>query len=170
MFLRRLIDVRKKTSFLRCIWDVLQTSQKGRLFWDVSEKSLWCLSQRKSDWVLSETSHAGWNFQKDVAEYIVVIHCIIVSFWNLNHSHSLSLVVPLVVIRCTTHCHLLSFIVTLCHSLYYSLSFVVLLVVTSCHSLYDSLSFVFTRCTTHLSFCKRSYSRCQVLCVFVLTN
>ena len=28
MYLRRLKDVTKKTSFLRCIWDVLKTSQK----------------------------------------------------------------------------------------------------------------------------------------------
>ena len=30
---------RKKTSFLRCIWDVLQASQKRHLFWDVFETS-----------------------------------------------------------------------------------------------------------------------------------
>ena len=56
--------------------------------------------------------------------------------------HSLSLVVPIVVI----HCYPLSFVVsrcaTRCHSLYHSLSFVVPLVVT--------------RCTTRLSFYKRS--------------
>ena len=48
--------------------------------------------------------------------------------------HSLSLVVPLVVIRC----HLLSFVVTRC--------------TTRCHS----LSLVVTRCTARLSFYKRS--------------
>ena len=58
--LRRLIDVTKKTSFLRYIWDVLKTSQKSRLLWDVSEWSLRCLSQWRSDWDLSETSRAGW--------------------------------------------------------------------------------------------------------------
>ena len=72
-------------------------------------------------------------FQEDVAEYIVVLHCIIVSFWNLK---SLSFAFP----RCTTRCH----------SLYHSLSLVVplveLLVVTRCHSLHHSLSFVVTRC------------------------
>ena len=43
MFLRRLKDVTKETSFLRCIWDVLKTSQKVislemflRSLWDVS--------------------------------------------------------------------------------------------------------------------------------------
>ena len=60
MILRRLIDVTKKTSFLRCIWDVLKTSQNSRLFWGVSKRSLRCLSQWRSDWDLSETSHAGW--------------------------------------------------------------------------------------------------------------
>ena len=60
MFLRRLKVVTKKTSFLRCIWGVLKTSQKSRLFWNVSERSLRCLSQWRSDWDLSETSHAGW--------------------------------------------------------------------------------------------------------------
>ena len=33
MFLRRLKDVTKKTSFLRCLWDVLKTSQKSCPFW-----------------------------------------------------------------------------------------------------------------------------------------
>ena len=48
MYLRRLKDVSKKTS------------QKRRLFWDVSERSLRCLSQWRSFWDISETSHAGW--------------------------------------------------------------------------------------------------------------
>ena len=60
MFLRRLREVTEKTSFLRCIWDVLKTSQKRHLFWDVSERSLRYISQWRSDWDLSETSHAGW--------------------------------------------------------------------------------------------------------------
>ena len=68
--------------------------------------------------------------------------------------HSLSLVVPLVVIPY----HSLSLFVIRCHSLYHSLSFVVTrcttrchslsLVVIRCHSLYHSLSFAVTRCTT----------------------
>ena len=80
--------------------------------------------------------------------------------------HSLSLVAPLVVIRC----YLLSYVVTrcttCCHSLYHSLSLLVIrfhfmyhslsqIVITS-HSLYHSLPFVVTRCTTLLSFYKRS--------------
>ena len=85
--------------------------------------------------------------------------------------HSLSFVVPLVVIRCHSlllviiHCHSLSFVVTRCHSLHYSLSlvvhsfsFIVPLVVICCHLLSfivplivircHSLSFVVTCCTT----------------------
>ena len=61
MFLRRLKDVTKNTYFLRCISDVLKTSQKRYLFWDVSERSLRYLSQWRSDTDLSETSHAGWD-------------------------------------------------------------------------------------------------------------
>ena len=68
MYLRRLIDVTKKTSFWRCIWDVLKTSQKRRLFWDVSERSLRCLSQRRSIWDISDTSHAGWVVCKSNSE------------------------------------------------------------------------------------------------------
>ena len=41
---RRLKDVIQKTFFLRCLWDVLKTSQKSRLFCDISERSLRCLS------------------------------------------------------------------------------------------------------------------------------
>ena len=79
MFLRRLRDVTEKKSFsrhardvlktshkrhlffLRCIWNVLKTSQKIHLIWDVSKRSLRCLSQWRSDWDLSETSHDGWD-------------------------------------------------------------------------------------------------------------
>ena len=57
--------------------------------------------------------------------------------------HSFSFVVLLVVICCTNCCHSLSFTVTRCHSLS--------LVVT-----HHSLSLVVTRCTTRLSFYKRS--------------
>ena len=60
MYLRRLKDVTKKTSFLRYFWDVLKTPKKRHLFWDVSERTLRYLSQWRSDWDLSETSHAGW--------------------------------------------------------------------------------------------------------------
>ena len=64
---------------------------------------------------------------------LAVTHCHSLSLF-VTHFHSLSLVVPLVV----TGCH--------------SLSLVVPLVVTCCHS----LSLVVTRCTTRLSFYKRS--------------
>ena len=60
MFLRCLKGATKKTSFLRCIWDTLKTSQKSYFSWDVSKRSLRCLSQWRFDWDLSETSHAGW--------------------------------------------------------------------------------------------------------------
>ena len=62
---RRHRDVMEKTSFLRCIWDVLKTSQKRSIFWDVSRRSLRCqrcLSQWRSDWDLSETSNSGWEW------------------------------------------------------------------------------------------------------------
>ena len=61
---RRLKDVTQKTSFLRCFWDVLKTSQKKHLFWNVSERPLRYLSQWRSDRDLSETSHAGWDWTK----------------------------------------------------------------------------------------------------------
>ena len=57
---RCLKDVTEKTYFLRCIWDVLKMSQKSHLLWDVSKSSPRCLSQWRSDWDLSETSHAYW--------------------------------------------------------------------------------------------------------------
>ena len=65
IFYRRHRDVMEKTSFLRCIWDVLKTSQKRSIFWDVSRRSLRCqrcLSQWRSDWDLSETSNSGWEW------------------------------------------------------------------------------------------------------------
>ena len=102
-------------------------------------------------------------------------------FWNIKslyftYSHSYSFVLSLAVIRChslsffITRCHLLSFVVTCCntscHSLYHSYSFAVPLDVIHCHSLSfvvplvvircHSLSFDVTRCTTRLSFYKRS--------------
>ena len=81
-----------------------------------------------------------------------------------------------VFIGCTTavtRCHSLLFVVTRCHSLYYSLSLfitccttrchslslVVLLVVTCCHS----LSLVVTRCSTRLSFYKRSLKSLETI-------
>ena len=77
--------------------------------------------------------------------WLAVIRCLSLSFF-LTRCHSLSLAIPLavsfVVICCTTRYHLL----------YHSLSFVVPLVVIC----YHSLSFDVTRCTTRLSFYKRS--------------
>ena len=78
-------------------------------------------------------------FQKDVAEYIAVLHCIIVSFWNLK-SFSFAFILC----------------ITRCHSLYNSLS----LVLTCCHS----LSFIVIRSHSlslvvphHSSFCSACF-------------
>ena len=40
---------------------VLKTSQKRRLFWDVSERSFRCLSQWRYVWDISKTPYAGWE-------------------------------------------------------------------------------------------------------------
>ena len=102
-------------------------------------------------------------------------------FWSikslyLTHPHSYSFILSLTVICChslsffVTRCHSLSFVVTCCttrcHSLNHSLSFVVPLDIIHCHSLSffipiviircHSLPFDVTRCTTGLSFRKRS--------------
>ena len=58
----------------------------------------------------------------------------------VTHCYFLSLVVT----RCITRCHSLLFVVTRCHSL----SFVVRLIVTGCHSLSLVVPLVVTRCTT----------------------
>ena len=73
-------------------------------------------------------------FQKDVAEYIVVLQCIIISFWNLK-------LLSFAFSRCTTRCYSLSFIVTRCHSLS--------LLVTRCTTRCHLLSFVVAHCTNH---------------------
>ena len=101
---------------------------------------------------------------------LVVTRCITLS-QSLYHSFSLVVIrchslyhsLSLFITRCTTCCHSLSFVVTRCHSLSlvvplvvtrcHSLSLVVPLVVTHCHS----LSLVVIRCTTRLSFYKRSF-------------
>ena len=71
IFSRRLKDVTQKTSFMRCIWDVLKTLQKSHLFWDVPKKYLRCLSQWRFERDLSGTSHTCWcksniNNQKSI--------------------------------------------------------------------------------------------------------
>ena len=86
-------------------------------------------------WLLLQMFCFTLYFQKDIAEYIVAIRCVVVSFSNLKsilfafiHFHSLcqslSFVVPLIVIRC----HSFSFVVTLC--------------TTRCHSMYHSSVFL----------------------------
>ena len=85
-------------------------------------------------WLLLQMFCLTLYFQKDVAEYnVVVLHSIIVSFWNLK---SLSFAF----IRCTTRCH------SLYHSLYYSLSLVTIRCITRCHSLSLDVPLVVTRC------------------------
>ena len=70
----------------------------------------------------------------------------------VTRCHSLSLIVPLVVI----HCHSLSLIVIRC--------------TTRCRSLYHSLSLVVTRRTTRLSFYKRSQPRMLFTCSCKVKN
>ena len=99
-------------------------------------------------WLLQQMFCFTLQFQKHVAEYIVVLNCIIVSFWNLKS-------LPFTFIRCTTRYH----------SLYHSLSFVV----TRCHSLsfivtrYHSLSLVVTRCTTRFHWLSLIVTGCHSL-------
>ena len=89
-------------------------------------------------WLLLQMSCFTLHFQKDVAEYIAVLHCIIVSFWNVKLLSFAFIRCTTVVIRCTTRCYSTSFIVTRCHSLS--------LAVVRCHSLNYSLSLVVIRC------------------------
>ena len=70
MFLRRLIDVTEKTSFLKYSRGALKTSQKRYLFWDIFETS-WRLHKRTSFlrciWDVlktSEKSHLFWDVSK----------------------------------------------------------------------------------------------------------
>ena len=95
-------------------------------------------------WLLHHMFCFTLYFQKDNPEYIVVLHCITVSFWNLK---SLSFAFICCTTRCHSLYHSLSLTVTRCHSL----SLVVTRFTTRCPSLYYSLSFtaplVVTRCT-----------------------
>ena len=77
-------------------------------------------------WLLLQMLCFTLYFQKDVAECIVAIHCITVSFWNLKS-------IPFAFIRFHSLCYLFSFVVTRCHSLYHSLSLVVIRCATRCH-------------------------------------
>ena len=133
---------------------------------------LWILQNAKSSfliehlrWLLLQMFCLTLYFQIDVAEYIVVLHCIIVSLWNLKslsfaficcttrcHSlnHSLSLVVPLVVLLVATRFH----------SLYHSLS----LAVTCFHSLSLVVPLVVTRCTAR---CHSFSLDVRLVCLFI---
>ena len=90
--------------------------------------------------------------------------------WNDHSLHSLSLVVPLVIILY----HSLSLFVIRCHSFYRSLSLVAIrchslpFVVTRCttrrHLLYHSLSLVVSRCTTRCQLLSFVVTRCTTRC------
>ena len=86
--------------------------------------------------------------QNDDSLSLVIICCHSLSF-DVIRCHSLSLIVPLVVTRCTTRCHSLSF------------------VVTRCTTRFHSLSLLFTRCIT-LSFYKRSLSLTFLINIILL--
>ena len=104
-------------------------------------------------WLLLQMLCFTLYFQKDVAERIVAIHCITVSFWNLK-------LISFAFIRFHSLCYLFSFVVTRCHSLSFVVPLVVIcfhplsFVVTSCNTRCHSLSLVLTQCTTRLSFYK----------------
>ena len=100
---------------------------------------------------------------------LIAIYCHLLSLvvsLAVTLCHSLHHSLSFVVIRCHSLYHSLSLVVIRCPSLYHSLSLVVPIVVTHCHSFSlvvllvvircHSLSLVVTRCTTRLSFCKRS--------------
>ena len=156
-----LCNVHRKTLVLESLFNKVAGLQVFSCEYCKIAKSIFFIEHLR--WLLLQMFCLTLYFQKDVAEYIVVLHCIIVSFWNLKSLSFAFIRCTLDVIRCTTRCH----------SLYHLLSLVVLLVVTFCHSLYHSLSFVVTRChslslvvslvslvvtwcTTRLSFYKRS--------------
>ena len=76
--------------------------------------------------------------------------------WLYHCCHSLSLVVT----RCHSLYYLLPlFVVTCCTTRCHSLSLIVALVVSGCTTRCHSLSLFVTRCTTRLSFYKRSILR-----------
>ena len=74
----------------------------------------------------------------------------------VTRCHSLSLVVYHSLSFVVTLCHSMSLVVIRCHSLYHSLPLVVPLVFYRYHSLWLVIALVVTRCTTRLSFYKRS--------------
>ena len=103
------------------------------------------------------TSDSSFTLHKKLNKIIQEPDWPFVSFRNVKslyftYSHSFSFVLSLAVILCHSLsflCYSLSFAVTRCHSLS--------LVVIRSHLLYHSLSLVVTRCTTRLSFHKRSF-------------
>ena len=109
-------------------------------------------------------------------DVVYLFLCFMAVIHSLKCTVSLSFFVPLAVICChslsfvVTRCHSFSLVVILSYSLYHSLSLVAIRCTTCCHSLYHSLSFnvtlchslsivvplAVTRCTTRLTFYKRS--------------
>ena len=123
-------DVAWKTSFLKCIWDFLKTSQKRRLFWDVSKRSLRCLSQWRSDWDISKTSHEGWNVVAEVRQLVAHEQKYVHFYALLSRNHYQPLLqsfckwlyfLTLGTVKTVTQFHLFTFIefwqVTIFHSL-----------------------------------------------------
>ena len=78
MSLSDLKDVTKNTSFLRCVWNLLKTSQKSHLFWDVPKRSLRCPSQwRPIDIFQRHLMPAGYGNIMGKTKYIPIL-------WALN--------------------------------------------------------------------------------------
>ena len=120
-----LCNVHRKTLVLESLFNKAAGLQVFSCEYCKIAKSIFFIEHLR--WLLLQMFCLTLYFQKDVAECIVILHSIIVSFWNLK-SFSFAF------IRCTTRYH----------SWYYSLSLVVICCTTRCHS----LSFFVTHCTT----------------------
>ena len=112
---------------------------------------------QEADWPFRLAFCFSWNIKSLYFTYshsysfvlwLAVIRCHPWSFF-LTRCHSLSLAIPLVVTRCIIRCHLLY------HSIPLVVPLLVICCTTRCHSL-SLVVFDVTRCTTRLSFYKRS--------------
>ena len=132
-----LCNVHRKTLVLESLFNKVAGLQVFSCEYCKIAKSIFFIEHLR--WLLLQMFCLTLYFQKDVAEYIVVLHCIIVSFWNLKS-------VSFAFIRCTTRCHSLyhslSFIEPLVVNRCQSLSLVVPLVITSCHLMYHTSVFL----------------------------
>ena len=154
----------------------------NKIFWKTLQYSQEKLQASRLATLLKRYSNTGvflWILQtlitpisKNICEWLLLVAVIYsIENWTklfrnqigllflLKHKITLFYLLSFVFIRFITRCHSLLLIVFFfllvvirCHSL----SFIVTCYTTSCHSLYPSLSFVVTRCTTRLSFYKRS--------------